>query len=414
MRRLLHPLRKAWAAARGSIAFYPALIAVGFLLLSGLMLELDFSTTGKEIKASYKWLRLRDATTARSIISTIATGMLSFTVFSFSMVMILLTQAAGQLSNRILSNLIGKRFQQVVLGFYIGTIIYALFLLTAIRDIDSGIYIPALSIYLLILFTIADIFLFISFLHFVTQSVRYETVVGNILSDTEWAIKCRAATSPPLAVEEAVAGHAAVVGAPVCGYFQGFNRAPLVETARRAGIRIRFLHAAGTYLLAGAPLLEAHGAARLSEKEQHDILDAVDFYAGQPVDKFYGYGFRHLTEVALRALSPGINDPSTAVMALHALGRLLALRMECPPAAQLLDSTGVVRVMTVEPSVDDLVEEYLSPVWDYGKEDRYVQMAMQSLVRQLLSLADSTAETSPFRRLLAKVEQTKAEDDEGT
>ena len=78
--------------------------------------------------------------------------------------MILLNQAASQMSNRMLSSMIGNRFQQLTLGFYIGTIVYALFSLSSIRDIDSGIYVPALSIYLLLLLTITDIFLFIYFI----------------------------------------------------------------------------------------------------------------------------------------------------------------------------------------------------------------------------------------------------------
>jgi uncharacterized membrane protein len=121
-----------------SIAFYPAVIAFLFLVLSVLMVFFDYSETGKTIKSQWSLLRLRDASTARSIISAITAGIISLTVFSFSMVMIVLNQAASQMSNRILDKLIGNRFQQFVLGFYIGTIVYSLFLLSTIRDIDDG------------------------------------------------------------------------------------------------------------------------------------------------------------------------------------------------------------------------------------------------------------------------------------
>ncbi|MEJ7830298.1 MAG: DUF2254 family protein, partial [Segetibacter sp.] len=124
-----------------SIAFYPALITLLFLLLFWAMLTLDGSANGKHLKASWKWLRMRDATTARLIASTVAGGILSFTVFSFSMVMIVLNQTAGKMSNRILDLIIRDRFQQIVLGCYTGTVLYSLFLITAIRDIDSGIYV---------------------------------------------------------------------------------------------------------------------------------------------------------------------------------------------------------------------------------------------------------------------------------
>jgi uncharacterized membrane protein len=174
--------RKTYNKVINSIAFYPAIIATAFLFVSFLMLQLDYSDAGKNLKAQWQWLRIKDANTARVIVSTIAAGILSFTVFSFSMVMIVMNQAASQMSNRILESLIGNRFQQLVLGFYLGTIVYALFLISAIRDIDSGIYIPALSVYLLMVLTVIDIFLFIYFLHYVTQSVKYETIIKKIHS----------------------------------------------------------------------------------------------------------------------------------------------------------------------------------------------------------------------------------------
>jgi uncharacterized membrane protein len=156
-----------------------------FLAVFVFMIQFDFSPTGKAIKLNLHWLSLIDASTARSICSAITSGLISLTVFSFSMVMILLNQAASQMSNRILDKLIGNRFQQVVLGFYIGTIVYAMFLLSTIRDIDSGISVPAISTYLLITFTIIYIFLFIYFLHYITQSVRYETIIHKIFDNTK-------------------------------------------------------------------------------------------------------------------------------------------------------------------------------------------------------------------------------------
>jgi uncharacterized membrane protein len=106
-----------------SIAFYPAIIAILFLVLSLLSFTFYFSEEGMQIKSHLHWLRLRDASTARSIISSITAGIITLTVFSFSMVMIVLNHTASQLSNRILDRLIGSSFQQVVLGIYVGTIV---------------------------------------------------------------------------------------------------------------------------------------------------------------------------------------------------------------------------------------------------------------------------------------------------
>jgi uncharacterized membrane protein len=99
-----------------SIGFYPFLITIGFLVLSYFSLLFDFSEIGLNIKKSSFWISLKDAETTRTIISTITSGVISLTVFSFSMVMIVLNQTASQMSNRILDKLIGSRFQQFVLG----------------------------------------------------------------------------------------------------------------------------------------------------------------------------------------------------------------------------------------------------------------------------------------------------------
>ena len=163
-----------------SIAFLPGVIALSFLVMAVIMLEIDFSDIGTNLKAKTSWLRLKDASTARSVISTIAAALLSLTVFSFSMVMIVLNQAASQMSNRVLTSMIQNRFQQIVLGCYIGTIVYSLTILSTIRDISDTVSIPSLSIYLLIILTVIAIFLFIYFLDYVTKTVKFETVIDGI------------------------------------------------------------------------------------------------------------------------------------------------------------------------------------------------------------------------------------------
>ena len=224
-----------------SIAFIPAIIATIFLLLSFVMVTFDFSASGKQIKSNLHWLSLKDASTARSICTAIVSGIISLAVFSFSMVMILLNQAASQMSNRILSKLISNRFQQFVLGFYIGTIVYALFLLSTIRDIDSGISVPAISTYLLIAFTVFDIFLFIYFLHYVTQSVKFETIIHRIHINTKDVMK-KTCTLTQCLKNNCYPSKLILIKAYKSGIFQGFNRDSLVGLAKDEDLIIQFLY----------------------------------------------------------------------------------------------------------------------------------------------------------------------------
>ena len=395
-------IREHYLKITGSIAFYPVLIAIGFLLLSVLMLEVDFSWEGKQFKGALSWIRLRDADTARSIVSTIAAGLISLTVFSFSMVMIVLNQAASQLSNRILENLIGNRSQQWVLGIYLGTIVYALFLLTSIRDIDSGTNIPALSIYLLILLTVVDIFVFIYFLHFITQSVKYQTLIQNITKETHTALnkdKADHINHAPWKPE----GERCELRCPAAGYFQDIRLSSLVKQACKEGFQLEFLHPKGTFLLQDVPFVAIYSVRPVSKKQVDKLLLDVDFYPGQSIDVNALYGFKQLTEVAIKALSPGINDPNTAVLCLHALSALLAQRLRNTPPEVFSDEKGMARIFLPQQTFGDLVRLCLQPVWHYGKNDQFVQAALADLLQQLKFVSQEGKDNAIIDSMLHEV-----------
>ena len=368
--------------AINSIAFLPAIIALVFLAVASLMINFDYSDAGKEVKTQWDWLSLNDASTARTIISTIAAGIISLTVFSFSMVMIVLNQAASQLSNRILDKLIGNRFQQLVLGFYIGTIVYALFLLSTIRDIDAGIYVPALSTYLLIFFTILDIFLFIYFLHYITQSVKYETIIYRIYKQTKAALEksCLLKTLPEPSPTVTVG---LKINAPDSGIFQGYEKQALLGLCRQEEKVVCFLYPTETYVLKDTPLLVVAAVESVSDEWRKQVLNTLNIHRGESIDTNYFYGFRQLMEVAIKALSPGINDPGTAVLSLHALADLLAYRAQHFPEPGIKDPNGKVRIIQQEKTFEEIFSVCILPIWDYGKKDRQIQQVLCQMLKQL-------------------------------
>ncbi|WP_228444860.1 DUF2254 domain-containing protein [Chryseobacterium echinoideorum] len=394
-------MRTIYKNITNSIAFIPGTVAFAFLVLSFFMVQFDFSDAGKEIKSSAHWLTLKDASTARTIISTITGGIISLTVFSFSMVMILLNQAASQMSNRILDKLIGNRFQQTILGFYIGTIVYALFLLSTIRDINSGIYVPAISTYFLIALTVVDIFLFIYFLHYVTQSVKYDTIIHRIYDATCNSLKENC-------VSEDISDHSFSVNdylpinAYKSGIFQGFLRDSMLRICEKEDIIIAFNYPVGTFVIQDTPLMKVN-RDDISEDLLNEINSLIDIHRGQNIDSSYHYGFRQLMEVAIRALSPGINDPGTAVLSLQSLSQLLAFRLKNNPSNQIKGDNGWVRIITKERSFTDLFNEYIYPIWDYGKDDRLLISEMHHILTQLQELHDTKA----IRELLAVVKEAK-------
>ncbi len=368
-----------------SIAFYPAFIGLMFLVLSYVAILFDFSEAGKSIKSQLPpYTSLKDASTARTIISAIVSGVISLTVFSFSMVMIVLNQAASQLSNRVLNRLIGNRFQQVVLGIYIGTIVFALFLLTSIRDIDSGIYIPALSTYLLILLTIIDIFIFIYFLHYITQSVKYEVIINRIYKDTSTVLEraCHLHRQP---VQPIVLNGDHYVLANSSGIYEGFDRESIIRLADDSDCLFFTMHTPGTFVLQGLPLLQV--SKPIDSKAQEAAARAVRVNTSESVEENFFYGMRQLSEIGMKALSPGINDPGTAIIATRALFQLLAYRINHFPDNVVRNGEQQVRILIEELTFDTIFAQTVLPVWDYGKDDRLVQRELLHLLMQLVRIS---------------------------
>ncbi|OJW81133.1 MAG: hypothetical protein BGO69_03350 [Bacteroidetes bacterium 46-16] len=401
-------LRRYYNKVIQSIAFYPAIIAIGFLLFSWVMLKIDFSPWGKDIKASLNWLSLKDANTARTITATIAAGIISLTVFSFSMVMIVLNQAASQMSNRVLTSMIGNRFQQVVLGCYIGTTVYALFLLSTIRNISDGIAVPALSIYLLILLTVVNIFLFIYFLDYVTQMVKYETVIDRVKKQTVdtmrrdyTELKEENTTWNELPYTE--------VRADESGYFQSFNEALLLEIACKHDLYISFLYKQGTYLIKNVSFIKVHSKKLTEAQRIKEILASIDFFNGHPINKNADYGLKQLSEIAIKALSPGINDPGTAVISLQALSDALAFRLYHKLPSVRYDIHKTPRIFVPSSSFHELFEDCIRPIWDYGKHDRYIQQEMLNMIKQLNEADFQNYYTEIFNEWLNTIQrQSKA------
>ncbi len=384
-----------------SIAFYPAGIGLSFLLLSFLSIQFDFSDAGKNFKSGLHWLSLRDATTARSIISSIVSGIISLTVFSFSMVMIVLNQAAANMSNRVLDKLIGNRFQQVILGIYIGTIVYALFLLSTIRDIDSGIYIPSLSTYLLILLTVLDIFLFIYFLHYITQSVKYDVIIQRLYNATKSSLLNACCLREEPATSTSIQ-HADSIAAPVSGIYEGFDTPTLLAVCQEYNCSCEILPLPGSFLLSGRAV--AAFSKTLPEEAHEQLAATFSIHNSESIAGNFFYGFKQLMEIAIKALSPGINDPNTAVISLRALFRLYAYRAKLFPAQTICDKNGMPRITVAPLRFEKIFEDTLLPVWDYGKEDRIVRQEL----RQLLTQLQDETPTDAGRRFLMVVERKLA------
>ncbi len=380
-----------------SIAFYPALISIAGFIVALLLFNFDASDIAKELKSQYKWLEINDADTARSIISSVAAGMISLTVFSFSMVMIVLTRAATQMSNRILDNLIGNRFQQFCLGFYIGTIIYSFFLLSVIRDSKSYSEIPSISILFLTVLTVTSLFIFIYFLHYVTQSVKYDNIIKRTYRLTEQSLQmdCFLQTAPS---DFQLPDKKIEIRANSSGVFQGFNQSLIEKKLAEHACHIYFVKPKGCFILKGETL--GYVDRLIDVVALKSVEDAIYIDNNESIQKNFNFGFQQLTEIAIKALSPGINDPGTAIISLRSLTILLTYRLNHFPQNTFYVSRSAAIYQTNR-SFEEIFEVAIYPILDYGKKDRLLLLALKNAIAQL----EQVASMAIFDEVKSKIEE---------
>lgn len=393
--KLIRTLRAFYNKVVHGIGFIPALMGIASLILAMISLELDSAGFGLEINEESKWLTLKDAETARTIVATVCAGILSLTVFTFSMVVIVMNQAASQMSNRMLDNIIGDKRQKLTLGFFIGTIVFALFLLINISKTQETVQVPSLSVYLLLFLAVIDIFLFIYFLDFITQSFRYEQLIQRIYKST--VKNFPVPTAHTLQHTEKPIEHRLLMSRQ-SGFFQGLNKERLLKLATANNIVIELLHHNGAYVLQETPLMKISG--QLPENKLDTLFENIDFYSRQEIDKNFYYGFFHLTEVAIKSLSPGINDPGTAVLTIGTLTDLFGKLLREPVEDVITCNNGIPRIRLKNWKFEELFNQTVLHIWHYGSNDPSVQQALKRCVQQLLYVSTDATVTSYLNKFL--------------
>lgn len=181
---ILKFLKKNYFEVIHNIAFYPILISLAFLILAIGGVQIESLEMVNDIKKKIPYLFIEDYETARAILSTIIGGILSLTVFSFSMVMVVLNQASSNFSPRLLPSLISNKKHQIILGFYIGTLLYCIIILTTLGayGIDSNSV--GLSTMIAALASLTCIGLFVYFINSISRAIQIHNIIERIYDAT--------------------------------------------------------------------------------------------------------------------------------------------------------------------------------------------------------------------------------------
>jgi uncharacterized membrane protein len=308
---------------------------------------------------------------ARSLLSTVAGSMATVAGVVFSVNIVALTLASSQFGPRLLRNFTQDLGNQLVLGTFIATFLYCLLVLRVVRSTHEGGFVPEISVTCAVLLAVGSIGVLIYFIGHVAEAIQVESVIAAVGRELKETIirgygegsACDA--RDPEA--EVPAGAAVVVRARAGGYVQGITRDELAATAADLGAVVRVLGRPGDFVQAGEALALVHGAARpLDEADAARVRRAFALGPRRTPAQDVRHAAGQLTEIAVRALSPSINDPATAAGCMDWLGEALAelARRTPQPAAHYEGSE--LRVLEQPVGFAELAELAFDPIRTYG------------------------------------------------
>lgn len=379
-------LRSLWEDLSTSLWFVPALLTGAAAVLASTLPEIRF---GADTEAP-GWFYNGSASEARDLLETLLGSLITLTTLAISITMVVLSLAASQLGPRLIRAFMGDRRTQSVLGIFLAGIVYVLLVL---RQVDSGMTddeVPQLAVTVGTMTALACLGLLFFFVHHLGRSVVADSVVQRVgaeLDDSICRILPQRDETPAADTDFDMAG-AADFGLATGGYVQAVDYEALVACAAEADAVIGLRFRPGHHVLPGGAHFAIAPAGVLDDRLVRRIRSAVQVGAERTPVQDIEYCMRQLVEIALRALSPGINDPNTAVAVIDRLAISMALIVERRTLPETLrDVGGRLRLVRAVSTFAGLMDVAFNQIRQAGEAKPSI------LIRQLESLADLAAVT---------------------
>jgi len=381
-----------------SLWFVPGVFAVGAFASSRCTVWLDRYLESTKPPG---WMITADAGASAALTATAATAMLSFVAVVFSTTLVAIQLAGGQYSPRAVRIFVRSRLTHVTLGLFLATFVFALNGLVEVRS-RSGTIVPAVTVTAVYLLLLATIAAFIAFVHGMSKILRVQYLLTKIVDDGRPTLD---EAFPPDSSYLDVTDQAPPHGAPVVrsrrrtGVVQAIDRHGLVEYARIRNLRVELLVEAGEYLGVGTPIAHVSGPSPDGDAIARWFLLGTERTLVQDP----GFVLRQLVDVASRALSPAVNDPTTAVQAIDRITDLLGSVVDrADPAACYVDEHGTARLWTREPGIARLLQLGYVEIIHYGADAPQVVRRLRASfdVLEGLARADLGPAIAGLRELL--------------
>lgn len=416
---------------RTRIAYWLDALRTGFWFLPSLMLGLAAALAltllyvderfDPGIRSSIAWAYSGGPEGARSLLSTIAGSMITAASVTFSLASVALSIASQQYGSRVLRNFMRDRITQVLLGTFVSTFLYSVLVVRDIRGSDfSGGFVPAIAITVAIVLSLISLVMLIYFVHHVSSSIQASHIVSTIWEDMLESIPkfypsgAGTTVSVERSSQEIVGKESRTIQTSKDGYLQAIDLEALLKIATKSDLFMTVLSKPGDHLVRQMPVVTVSSALPLEEDCIKKILGAFMVGQTRTPAQDVRYQFQQLTDVVVRALSPGINDPFTAINGIDVLASALALLARRPRLEeQRRDEEGTPRLFVPVPELAGILKATVGHIAIYAKDDPFVLSklwALLDIIESDLTEPDERTELRFLRRDLKRPQQIATQD----
>ena len=369
-----------------SFWFLPSVMAVGAGLLAFFTVWLD-RVWGHDIFKALGWVWAGSPDGARAMLSAVAGSVMTVVSIVFSLTLSTLAQTSSQFGPRVLRNFTSDRGNQATLGIFIATFVYCLLVLRTVRSVDENQFVPYMSVNLGIGMALASLGVLIWFIHRIAHSIQLENIVAEIGHDFEGALdrlfpehigrEIKPAEKPDWEIAPLVFSHSS-------GYLQSIDTDFLMNLARQHDVILRIEKKPGEFVARGGLLMRVSPPSRAPEDLRRRFSNAFAINAYRTPQQDASYSIQQLTEIAGRALSPGVNEPFTAISCIDWIGACLQGVAERPePSPYRYDENDQLRVVAPITNFEELARSFFDPTRVYGASTPDVAAQMLDCLHDL-------------------------------
>jgi uncharacterized membrane protein len=407
-------LFKYWDRLRSGFWFVPGIMTGVAVALAFATVALDESVTRKGWLADHTWAYTGGADGASLVLGTIAGSMITIAGVVFSMTLVTLSLAASQLGPRLLRNFMRDTKNQVVLGTFIATFVYCLLVLRSVRRAEEFLFVPHLSVTIGVVLALVSLVVLIYFIHHVSISIQADEVVARVSAELNEGIErlfpegmgrggqrptdLLACSGLPAAFDR----EARPVGACEDGYLQSIDPEALMALATHENALFRLERRPGQYVAMGSPLVMVWPGDRVTEPLEKSINSAFIVGRQRTASQDIEFPIHQLVEIAVRALSPGINDPFTAIACVDRLGSALRrLAQRDMPSPFRLDEHDRLRLVAPAVTFPAILDASFGPIRQYARSSVVVTIR---LLETIATIAGATHRPNDRASLLHQAE----------